>query len=138
MMFRFPFASTPARFTSQKDADVHAYRWPYFQQSPSAYKSWMLDYYYFMIEGYSGPFGYIHKSILEAFPLSSDWRLDKDQRFLTMVGAKSFEERSQILGDTLARAVEEGAPTSPRKFYGETLRLVSSNGEHIANWIAAA
>ena len=93
----------------------------------------MLDYYYFMIEGYSRPFGYIHKSILEAFPLSSDWSLDKDQRFLTMVGAKSFEERSRILGDTLARAVKEGAPTSPRKIYGETLRLVSSNGEHIAN-----
>ncbi|KXX73543.1 Thiamine pyrophosphokinase [Madurella mycetomatis] len=67
--------------------------WPYYQQNPAAYKARVQDYYYFMIEGYPKPFGYI------------------EQRLLTM----------------------EGAPTSPREFYNEALRVMSSEGEHVLN-----
>ncbi|KAJ4316278.1 hypothetical protein N0V84_007923 [Fusarium piperis] len=104
--------------------------WPYYQQDPGAYRAWMQEYYYFMIDGYPKPFGYMHKSILDGLKLSPSWRVDRDQRLLTMVQG-SFPERTQVMRETLLRAVGDGAPTSPRKFYNETLRVVSSGGEHV-------
>ncbi len=106
-------------------------RWPYYQQNPAAYKKWMRDYYYFTIEGYPKPFGYMHKSILQGLSLSPNWKVDHERRLLTMVQASSFQERTQVMREVLSRAVEEGAPTSPRKFYNEALRVVSPEGEHV-------
>ena len=91
----------------------------------------MQDYYYFMIEGYPKPFGYMHKSILQGLNLSPGWKVNSEQRLLTMVQTNSFQERTQVMRDMLLRAVKEGAPTSPRKFYDENLRVVSSEGEHV-------
>ena len=104
-------------------------RWPYYQQNPAAYKKWMRDYHYFMIEGYPKPFGYMHKSILQGLSLSPNWKVNHEQRLLTMVQASSFQERTQVMRDLLSRAVKEGAPTSPRKFYNEALRVMSPTNE---------
>ncbi len=90
----------------------------------------MQDYYYFMIEGYPKPFGYMHKSILQGLNLSPNWKVNSEQRLLTMVQARSFQERTQVMRDLLLRAVKEGALTSPRKFYNEALRVMSE-GEHV-------
>lgn len=84
-----------------------------------------------MIEGYPRPFGYIHQSILQGFNLSASWKVNREQRRLTMVQANSFQERTQVMRETLSQAVKEGAPTSPRKFYDEALRVISSDGEHV-------
>ncbi|KAF4955345.1 hypothetical protein FSARC_11879 [Fusarium sarcochroum] len=43
----------------------------------------------------------------------------------------SFQERSQVMRETLLQAVGEGKTTSPRKFYDEALRIVSSEGEPV-------
>ncbi len=91
----------------------------------------MRDYHSVMIEGYPKPFGYMHNSILQSFNLSPNWTVDARQRLLTMVRAGSFEERTKVVHDTLSRAVEEGAPTSPKIFYNESLRVVSDKGEHV-------
>ncbi|CAK7223796.1 hypothetical protein SEUCBS140593_005351 [Sporothrix eucalyptigena] len=99
--------------------------------NPAAYKIWMQDYYYFIIEGYSKPFGYMHSSILQGLNLSSNWKVNSEQRLLTMVQANSFQERTQVIRELLSLAVIEGAPTSPQKFYDEALRVMSSEGEHV-------
>jgi len=91
----------------------------------------MNSYYYFMIEGYSKPFGYMHESILKGFNLSPNWMIDREKRLLTMVRAGSFQERTQVMCETLLRAVREGAPTSPHRFYNEALPVMSSEGEHV-------
>lgn len=94
----------------------------------------MQDYYYFMIENYPKPFGYVHKSILQGlrgFHLSPNWQVNNRQRLLTMVQADSFEERTQVMSDILSQAVKEAAQTSPRKFYNEALPVISSEGEHV-------
>ena len=91
----------------------------------------MQDYYYFMIEGYPKPFGYMHKSVLQGLNLSPSWKVNSERRLVTMVRTRSFQERTQVMRDMLSRAVEEGAPTNPRKFYDENLRVVSSEGEHV-------
>lgn len=106
------------------------FRWPTYQHDLGAYRAWMQEYYYFMIDGYPKPFGYMHKSILDGLKLSPSWRVDRKQRLLTMVHG-SFQERTQVMRETLLRAVGEGAPTGPRKFYDEALRVVSSGGEHV-------
>lgn len=105
-------------------------RWPYYQHDPGAYRTWMQEYYYFMIDGYPKPFGYMHKSILDGLKLSSSWRVDTKQRMLTMAHG-SFQERTEVMRETLLQAVREEAPASPRKFYDEALRVVSSEGEHV-------
>ncbi|KAK3896488.1 hypothetical protein C8A05DRAFT_20542 [Staphylotrichum tortipilum] len=105
--------------------------WPYYQQDPARYKAWIRGYYYVMIEGYSKPFGYMHESILRGLNLSPNWEVSSEQRLLIMVRANTFEERTQVMRDMLSRAVKEGAPTSPRKFYNEALRVVSSKGKHV-------
>jgi isopentenyldiphosphate isomerase len=91
----------------------------------------MQDYYYFMIEGYPKPFGYMHKSILQGLKLSPNWKVNSEQRLLTMVQASSFQERTQVMRDLLLGSVKEGAPTSPQKFYNEALRVISPEGEHV-------
>jgi isopentenyldiphosphate isomerase len=91
----------------------------------------MQDYFYFMIEGYPKPFGYMHKSILQGLNLSPSWKINSKRCLLTMVQTGSFQERTQIMRDILSRAVKEGAPTSPRKFYDKNLQVVSSKGEHV-------
>lgn len=92
----------------------------------------MENYYYFMIEGYARPFGYIHKSILDGLPLSPpNWQVDSQKRLVTMIQAESFQERTQIMRDTLLGAVKAARATSPRHFYNEPLRLISSAGEHV-------
>ncbi|KAH8748422.1 hypothetical protein F5883DRAFT_653123 [Diaporthe sp. PMI_573] len=105
--------------------------WPYYPQNPAAYKAWMQDYYYFMIEGYPKPFGYMHKSIVQGLNLSQSWNVNSERRLLTMVRTRTFQERTQVMRDMLLSAVDEGAPTKPRKFYNENLRIVSSEGEHV-------
>jgi hypothetical protein len=90
----------------------------------------MQDYYYFMFEDYPKPFGYMHKSILQGLNLSRNWKVNSEQRLLTMVQASSFQERMQVMRDLLLRAAKEGAPASPRKFYDEALRVMSED-EHV-------
>lgn len=84
-----------------------------------------------MIEGYPDPFGYMHKSILQGISLSPNWTIDCERRLLTMVQARTFSERTQVMRDMLLRAVQEGSPTSPQKFYNEALCVFSSKGEHV-------
>lgn len=91
----------------------------------------MADYYYFVIQVYPRPFGYMHKSILSGLNLPSAWIINHSKRLLTMNLAESFHDRTQIMRATLSQAVKEGAPTSPQKFYDESLRLVSATGEHV-------
>ncbi|KAI5455755.1 hypothetical protein BGZ63DRAFT_429633 [Mariannaea sp. PMI_226] len=104
--------------------------WPNFLREPAAYRCWMKNYYYFMIEGYPKPFGYMHTSILDGLNLSSSWQIDKKRRTLTMVRG-TFQERTQVMRETLLQAVTEGQTTSPRKFYDEALRVVSCEGKHV-------
>ncbi|KAF4470694.1 hypothetical protein FALBO_2408 [Fusarium albosuccineum] len=43
----------------------------------------------------------------------------------------SFQERTQVMRETLLQAVREGKASSPQKFYDESLRIVSSGGEYV-------
>jgi isopentenyldiphosphate isomerase len=83
-----------------------------------------------MIEGYPRPFGYMHTSILDALNFSSSWQIDRKRRTLTMAHG-SFQKRTEVMRETLLQAVKEGKPTTPRKFYNESLRVESSEGEHV-------
>lgn len=41
-------------------------KWPYYAADPEAYKAWMQNYWYFMIEGLQKPLGYVHASFVES------------------------------------------------------------------------
>jgi isopentenyldiphosphate isomerase len=84
-----------------------------------------------MIKGYPKPFGYVNRSIISGLNLSPVWSVDHSQRLLTMTSSDSFNERTEVMRSTLSQAGKEGAPTSPQKFYDESLRVVSATGEHV-------
>jgi hypothetical protein len=92
------------------------------------YKAWMADYYYFMIQGYPRPFGYMHKSILSGLNLPSAWIINYSERLLTMNHAESFHDRTQIMRATLSQAVKRRSPNKPT----EVVQRIPSSGR--CNW----
>ncbi len=71
-------------------------------------KSWGSSYY-FKVEGYEAPLGYLHASFVEAMTwLSSYWKLDYQRRFLTLTGLEDSMERTEAIMETLDLAYEKG------------------------------
>jgi 8-oxo-dGTP pyrophosphatase MutT (NUDIX family) len=101
-------------------------RWPYFQQDPA--KKHMEDFYYFMIEGYSRPFGYMHRNFLQEMAWSSAWKIDTEGRFLTLVPS-GFEEQTKAINETLRTNHDERRVV--RKWFNEAFALIGPNGDHM-------
>ena len=70
------------------------FRWPYFQQDPDAYKKWMSNYYYFMIQGFDKTFGYMHYSSVKAMTWPKYWYVDVERRWVTLLCADGFAART--------------------------------------------
>lgn len=113
-------------------ANVSA-RWPYFPLDPEGYKRHMQDYYYFMIEDYERPFGYMHKTFARQMPWPGFWRLDHDNRRVEMTSGKSFEDRTRLMEQTLRTGIETKQVEGLRKWNNELFPVYGFGGEHILN-----
>ncbi|KAF2810058.1 thiamine pyrophosphokinase [Mytilinidion resinicola] len=102
--------------------------WPYFQQDPSAYKKHMRDFYYFMVDGYSRPFGYMHREFIQGLSWSSEWKIDPDDRLLTLMSS-DVEGRTKAMNETLRANYNEKRVV--RKWFNENFALVAPNGDHV-------
>ena len=69
----------------------------------------MLKYYYFLIEGYKAPFGYVHKSLVQKMSWPEYWKIDHEKRFLTLTSARNFEQRTKLMEETLRCGIEIGS-----------------------------
>ena len=91
----------------------------------------MSKFYYFMIEGYAEPFGYIHFSFITAMmPWPSTWSLDHNKRFLTLLSPPNdFESRTNAMHTTLRTALDSGIVN----YWADELFPVysSKTGKHI-------
>ncbi|KAF8865666.1 thiamine pyrophosphokinase-related protein [Acephala macrosclerotiorum] len=105
--------------------------WPYFQQDPESYRLFMEDYYYFMIDGYKGPFGYAHKILVEAIEWPEYWHLDHEKRVLTLTVQGGFSERTDAMQATLKQGHKRGKVDCLRKWGAEVLPVISANGDHV-------
>ncbi|KAI1124631.1 NUDIX hydrolase domain-like protein [Nemania abortiva] len=104
---------------------------PYYQRDPAAYKKFMKSYYYFMIQGYEAPFGYIHSSIFKEATWPECWLIDHEGRTVTLTGAGTFEERSRLVNDTLWRTHKAGKLNILKKWTDEQCAVRTANGEHV-------
>lgn len=104
---------------------------PYYQHDPKKYKESMKSYYYFMIDGYPKPFGYVHASRVESVIWPSYWQVDRDSRFLTLTGAGTFKLRSDLVRDTLHSAHLQGSIHSLKRWDEELFSVHSADGEHV-------
>ncbi|KAF1994402.1 hypothetical protein P154DRAFT_527115 [Amniculicola lignicola CBS 123094] len=106
-------------------------RWPYYQKDPAAYRAFMSDYYYFMVEGFPEPLGYVHISTVEAFPWPSFWKIDHENRFLNMSEGSTRIDRTKAMDTTLRQAFEGEDAVIRRTLYNEYLPVRSNSGEYM-------
>lgn len=77
----------------------------------------MAGFYYFMFAGYEQPFGYIRKSKVEQINWPDFWRVDSEQKMLTLNFGDSIDERNR------------GEVTELRKLSAEMYPIHGADGE---------
>ena len=91
----------------------------------------MSQFYYFMIEGFSRPFGYAHSDFVKAMRWPSGWSVDHEQRLLTLHAPQDFQKRTKLMNDTLRSGHEKGEIAALRWWSDELFPVYASNGEHV-------
>ena len=104
-------------------------RWPYFQKDPIHYRKVISNFYYFKIQGYDAPFGYLHSSFVASMPWPSEWALNYDEKIVEMTSASSFDERTKIIESTLRQGL--GGAQALGKWCDERFPVVAADGERV-------
>jgi isopentenyldiphosphate isomerase len=108
-------------------------RFPYFQEDPNAYRSFMRNFYYLKICDVEEPIGYIHKSFVAQMKWAKSWSVDESTSSLTLNGGSTVEERSHIIQKTLQSGEQEGLVEN-HKIWGEALfPIYAKDGYHVFN-----
>jgi len=105
--------------------------WPYSTDDLTTYKKHMQAYYYFFIEGYEKPFGYMHNSIVAQMIWPEYWNVDHEQRFVTLTGAGNFAKRTELVQDTLRHCHESKQVPILKKLANELSPVYYATGEHV-------
>ncbi|KAK7707567.1 hypothetical protein SLS64_007086 [Diaporthe eres] len=105
--------------------------WPYFTKDPGQYKKFMEPYFYFMIEGFTKPFGYIHRGFVRQLEWPDFWVINADKRFVTLTSGNDFNTRTQLVQETLVKGHEPGSVPILKRLSKENFPLYDSNGQHV-------
>lgn len=106
-------------------------RWPYFQKDPDKYRRHMEHYFYFLIDGYKRPFGYVHASTIPKVSWGEHWVIDEKRRILTFNGGNSISERSHRMKETLQTNPNTDDASAFGKWCDELFPVYDSEGEHV-------
>ena len=88
----------------------------------------MENYFYFMVESYDRPLGYMPRTFVEQMSWSSDWKIDTEKRFLTLLPS-SFEGRTQAINSTLSTNYTK--KNVVKKWFDDNLAIKTSGGDHV-------
>jgi len=92
----------------------------------------MKNYWYFMVDGYKSPFGYMSESLIKQTPWPEDcWKLDHECRTVTLIGGNTFEQRIENVAKTLHIGIDSGKVTGLNRWRGEAFPLLTTHGEHV-------
>ncbi|KAF4624969.1 hypothetical protein G7Y89_g13204 [Cudoniella acicularis] len=91
----------------------------------------MEDYYYFMIDGYKAPLGYVHKTFVEVIEWQEYWHLDHEKRLLVLTVQGGFNERTEAMQATLKQGHQRGKVDCLRKWGAEVLPVITPYGDHV-------
>lgn len=67
----------------------------------------MRGFWYFMVQGYSMPVGYVIDGFVREVEWPSCWSLDFDRRTLTLHGGETFDQRTQHMQQTLRSILKQ-------------------------------
>ena len=98
------------------------------------YKAHMSQYYYFLLEGYKKPVGYVHKAFVQKMIWPKYWKTEHDKRLLTLTSATKFDQRSartQSVKETLQLSVKAGTITAPELWTDESFPIHAADGTHV-------
>ncbi|MCJ1388978.1 hypothetical protein MMC18_001830 [Xylographa bjoerkii] len=98
------------------------------------HRTHMLTYYYFLIEGYQAPFGYVHELSVQKMPWPQYWKIDHKNRFLTLTSAHDFEQRTKLMEETLRRGTETGSIEGLKRWASEFFPFHAADGEHVLDF----
>lgn len=91
----------------------------------------MQSYYYFMIEGFAKPFGYIHLDCVRQLEWPEFWKVDAENRFVTLTSGNDFNTRTRLVQETLLKGHEAGSVPVLKKLAKEDFPLYDDNGQHV-------
>jgi hypothetical protein len=95
----------------------------YFAKDLEKYKTFMSDFYYFMIEGYEAPFGYAHHSFVNAVSLPEEWIIDHEKRYLTLTTTGNSAEKTKAMEKVLRQENAKGKIPELLKWNNELFPL---------------
>ena len=97
----------------------------------------MANYYYFMIEGFQKPFGYAHFDFVKEMTWSRVWSVDHEKRILTLHSPNDFQQRTQLVHDTLRSGHDSGKVEALRRWNKEIFAIYDSDGQHIMDMVGS-
>ncbi|PSN62197.1 hypothetical protein BS50DRAFT_533154 [Corynespora cassiicola Philippines] len=106
-------------------------KWPYFQKDPVAYKKHMEDYYYFLIEGYEKPFGYVHSSTVPKVNWGQHWTIDENRRFIKFNGGNTFDGRYRRMEEILRCNLKQDETSAFGRWRNELFPIYDAKGKHV-------
>lgn len=93
----------------------------------------MQPYWYFMVDGYKSPFGYMSSSLVTQMPWPSDcWKVDHERCTVTLTSAFNFSARTESVATSLRLGIASGKVTGLTRWRGESFPLITTaTSEHI-------
>ena len=95
----------------------------------------MLNYDYFLIKGYAAPFGYVHKSFVQAMQWPEYWDVDHEERFLTLGSTSAnillSEERTKDMNKTLTYGIDSGSVKGLDGWCGDDFIVYDPDGNRV-------
>ncbi|KAF2122813.1 hypothetical protein BDV96DRAFT_681441 [Lophiotrema nucula] len=108
-------------------------KWSYYARDHEAYKRHMQNYYYFLIDGFKVPFGYVPDPRVKQMPWLNFWAIDHEKRTETLKQGTDFDTRTELMRQTLRIGIESPKVDILSGWDDEMFALYAANGEHVLN-----
>lgn len=112
---------------------------PYYQTDPKLYFAHVNTYYALYVKDHPNTeLGYLLPSVTEVFRGLPDWRIDDDERSLTLVTGRTEAERTQVVQATIRAMYATGYFKVLSKWRNELLPVFGPQGEVLFSMERAA
>ena len=95
----------------------------------------MTNYYYFVIQGFEKPFGYVRSDLVEQMTWSSVWSVDHEKHVLKLHSTNDFQQRIRLVHDTLRSGHDSGEVEALQRWNKESFVIYDSDGQHIMDMV---
>lgn len=93
----------------------------------------MQDYYYFLVDGFTEPLGYVYKTFVEQMPWPDYWTVDREKRLVKMNTGTDFDSRTRLMHETVRVGIESPDVALFTGWDDEMFAIYAADGEHIMN-----